>query len=290
MIFSERQNFSIVMMARLLEVSKSGYYSRMKKQSKPSKRRQWRDQRDHQIRVAFKETHGRFGSPRLTSYLNDKGLRVCVNTVAESMRRLGLSAGTQVKKKQTTFSNNSLQTAKNILGRDFAVDSRQPAWASDITYIKTKESWLYLAVVINLRSRRVLGFSTGSSLTQDLVIEALKMAINTKSATKDTIHHSDRGSQYCSKRYRKLLTFFGFKISMSRLGECYDNAVVESFFGHLKREIQVKKFIKKSYSETESEIHHYLHWYNSERLHSSLAQQSPLDFERQLCLAKTDST
>ena len=277
MIFSERNMFPIVMMARLLKVSRSGYYSWVK-------RKLARDKRDHHLRVAFKENLGRFGSPQLTHYLKRKGIKVSVNTVATSMKRLGLSAITKVKKKQTTFSSHSLKTAENILNRDFSIHSKQAAWVCDITYVKSKNSWFYLAVIINVRSRRILAWSLSPSLTQELVISALKTAINTGVETKGTIHHSDRGSQYCSKRYQKLLKLFGFKVSMSRVGECYDNAVVESFFGHFKREIQIERFRTLSYLEATQEINRYMNWYNSARLHSSLNHQPSLDFESQLGL------
>ena len=285
MIFSARQQFPILMMARLLNVSKSGYYSWVNRQSTPSKRQVARDQRDHLLRVAFKENSGRFGSPSLTKYLNRNGVRVCVNTVATSMRRLGLAAVGKFKKKQTTFSDHSLKTAENKLDRDFSVHSKQAAWACDITYIKTKTSWLYLAVVMNLRSRIVLGWSLSTSMSQELVISALKKAIDTGTETKNTIHHSDRGSQYCSKRYQKLLALFGFKVSMSRPGKCHDNAVVESFFGCFKREIKIQRFKSLSLSEAIHEVNQYICWYNSERIHSTLNHQTPLDFESQLSLA-----
>ena len=224
-------------------------------------------------------------SPSLTKYLNRNGVRVCVNTVATSMRRLGLAAVGKFKKKQTTFSDHSLKTAENKLDRDFSVHSKQAAWACDITYIKTKTSWLYLAVVMNLRSRRVLGWSLSTSMSQELVISALKKAIDTGTETKNTIHHSDRGSQYCSKRYQKLLALFGFKVSMSRPGKYHDNAVVESFFGCFKREIKIQRFKSLSLSEAIHEVNQYICWYNSERIHSTLNHQTPLDFESQLSLA-----
>jgi len=282
LIHSEESSYPIPMMLRLLEVSKSGYYNWVKRRSFLSKQAQRRQRRDHLIKVAFAETKGRYGSPRLTQYLKAQGRKVCENTISESMRRLGLSALCKPRKVKTTDSHHQRPTAENLLAREFNVRSSKPAWVGDITYLYTAEGWLYLASLIKLQSRRVIGWALSDTINEELVTRALEMALSSHTSTQGVLHHSDRGAQYCARGYQEKLKSKGFIISMSAPGECLDNAVAESFFGQLKRELPVKSLFKMKRSEARREVSNYIHWYNSERLHSSLDHMSPLDFERQL--------
>jgi transposase InsO family protein len=180
----------------------------------------------------------------------------------------------------TTDSRHDLPVAENILSRGFGVDEPNKVWACDITYIPTDEGWLYLAVVLDVGTRRVVGWSMAASLERTVVIDALRMAYERRRPGKGLIHHSDRGSQYASEDYRRLVESYGMRMSMSRKGDCWDNAVMESFFGTLKRElIHHSKYHARS--QARCEIFEYIEvFYNRERLHSSLGYLSPADYER----------
>jgi len=167
LIHAEESSYPIPMMLRLLEVSKSGYYNWVKRKSVLSKQAQRRQRRDHLIKVAFAETKGRYGSPRLTQYLKTQGHKVCENTISESMRRLGLSALRKPRKIKTTDSNHQRPTAQNLLAREFDVRSSKRAWVGDITYLHTAEGWLYLATLIKLQSRRVIGWALNHSINEE---------------------------------------------------------------------------------------------------------------------------
>ena len=199
------------------------------------------------------------------------------------MREMGLLAlGESKQKIKTTQSFHSLPTCENVLNRDFAVDSKRPAWVSDITYIHTRERPLYLATFINLRTRRVIGWAIDQHMRTDLLTRAFNMALSTVESTSGVIMHSDRGAQYCSAEFRQLIQEHGMIQSMSAPGECLDNAVAESFFGHLKGELGVRRLSRLKPEEVRITINNYMHWYNSERFHSTLNYLTPIDFERQL--------
>ena len=248
-----------------------------------SGRAQRRDRLDHLLRVLFVESDDTFGSPKIYNGLLNLGMKISLNTVARRMRELGLAAAPKKRPPiKTTHSNHRLPTCENILNRDFDVRSDRPAWASDITYIHTGERRLYLATFINLRTPRVIGWAIDQHMRADLLTHAFDMALSTVESTKGVIMHSDRGAQYCSAEFRQLIQEHGMMQSMSATGECLDNAVAESFFGHLKRELGVRRLSRLKPEEVRRTINNYMHWYNLERFHSTLKYLTPIEFERQL--------
>lgn len=233
-----------------------------------------------EIRSIFSRSRETYGAIRVTRALKSKGRFVNKKRVARLMAKNGLKSVHKRKFKAcTTDSKHSSPVADNILSQDFRASGANQKWASDITYIKTDEGFLYLAVVIDLFSRRVIGWSTGKSLETDLCLGALKMALARRAKPKELIHHSDRGSQYCSLAYLDLLKKYGIQASMSRKGNCYDNAVVESFFHTLKVEcVYQTKF--GSRSQARREIADYIeNFYNCWRQHSTLDYMNPCEFE-----------
>ncbi len=195
------------------------------------------------------------------------------------MRRSGIQARQTKRSRSTTDSKHSLPVAENLLGRDFEAADANRKWAADITYVWTREGWLYLAVVLDLCSRRVVGWAMQATLARGLVVGALEMALQQRQVTSALLHHSDRGSQYASADYQHLLSVYGIACSMSRKGNCYDNAVVESFFGTLKTEL-VHHQDYQSRAEAKADLFEYLEvWYNRRRRHSSLGYLSPAEYE-----------
>ena len=189
------------------------------------------------IREQFALSLGSYGRPRMTEELKEQGLQVGHRRVGRIMRENNICVERSKKYKVTTDSNHTFNIAPNLLDGDFTATAPNQKWASDISYIWTSEGWLYLAVVIDLYSRRVVGWAVSNRMKRDLAIRALNMAINLRKPPRDCIHHSDRGSQYCSHDYQKILRRHGFRVSMSGKGNCYDNAAVETFFKTIKAEL-----------------------------------------------------
>lgn len=272
--------FSISVMCRALEVSPSAYYAwRRRGESR-------RSQEDRQLLVEIKAVHARskqrYGSPRIYRALRAADVRCSENRVARLMRLHEIRAKQAYRFKATTDSDHQLPVVENILDRQFAIDIPDARWAADITYIWTREGWLYLAVVMDLFSRRIVGWSMQQTLTRRLVVDALRMALEGRRPAIGLIHHSDRGSQYASREYRALLEAAGCTCSMSRRGNCWDNAPVESFFSTLKREL-VHGRLFQTRAEARLELFEFIEvWYNRERLHSSLGYLSPVAFEEQM--------
>lgn len=208
------------------------------------------------------------------------GEEVHVDKVARLMRKNGIRAKTVKKFKATTNSKHKLPVTENILNRNFSPDAPNESWAGDITYIWTREGWLYLAVVIDLYSRKVVGWSMESSMSRNLVVKAIKMAMYSRQPQSGLIAHSDQGSQYASGDYRKFLDENDFVCSMSRKGNCWDNSVAESFFGTLKQEhVFFCDYITRA--EARRSIFEWIEgWYNRERIHSTLGNMSPEEYER----------
>lgn len=268
-------------MCQALNVSSAGYYAWC--QRPVSAARQRRDD----ILAAIGEVHadvkGRYGSPRMTAALALKEVPCSVNTVAKIMRDNDIRArGPRRFVPRTTDSGHGLAVAENILDRDFNPWTANQVWSADITYVPTSEGWLYLAVVEDLFSRRIVGWSMGATMTSRLVVDALDMAIRARRPEVGVLAHSDRGSQYASAHYREMLARHGLTCSMSEVGQCWDNAPVESFFGTLKRElVHQEKYATRA--EARASIFEYIEvFYNRERLHSSLGYVSPETFERTL--------
>ena len=276
-IHSHEGQFKLRLMCRVLSVSPSGYYEWRNRA--PSLAEQQRVLLDVQVQVAFAAEKGRAGSPRVVRELNKQGHRCCRHQVARSMRRQGLRAKAARKFKATTNSNHSLPVAPNLLQQDFSAEGPNQKWVSDITYIPTDEGWMYLAVVVDLYSRRVVGWSMSARMTATLVCDALRMAIFNRHRPRGVIVHSDRGSQYCSKEHRKLLDESGMICSMSARGNCYDNAAMESWNHSLKVEaIHGERFNTRDAARVH--VFDYIEvYYNRQRLHSRLGYLSPEAFE-----------
>jgi len=224
---------------------------------------------------------GSYGRPRMTEELKELGFDVGHRRVGRLMRLNDISVVRTRKHKVTTDSNHKFNIAPNLLSRNFYADQPNQKWAVDISYIWTREGWLYLAVVLDLYSRRVIGWAVSNRMKRDLAIRALEMAVALRKPARGCTHHSDRGSQYCSYDYQKLLRNNGFKISMSGKGNCYDNAAMETFFKTIKAEL-IWRHSWQTRRDAEIAIFEYINgFYNPRRRHSTLGWKSPLAFERQ---------
>lgn len=274
----EKAHYPVTVLCRVLQVSTSGFYAWSKRA--PSPRKQADEILKPKILEAFEASRRTYGSPRILTDLQEQGLAVARKRVARLMRALGLVAVPLRRFRTTTDSAHDRPVAENLLGRSFEATGPDQKWAADITYVWTWQGWLYLAVVVDLFSRRVVGWSMADHLRTDLVLGALEMAIGRRLPSADLLHHSDRGSQYASDRYRSLLADYGIDCSMSRRGNCWDNAVVESFFGTLKNELIYRR-PWPSRSQARTAIAEYIEvFYNGIRRHSYLDNQSPVEHER----------
>lgn len=271
--------FFIKSMCRVLQVSRSGFYAWRKRKVAPAKRSLWRTMLDSQVAAAFVARKGRCGSPTLTRDLAEQGRRYNRKTVARSQQRQALRAKAARKFKATTNSNHNLPVAPNLLDRDFTAHAPNRKWVSDITYLWTDEGWLYLAVVVDLYSRLVVGWAMSERMTAKLACDALTMALWRRKLPKGIIVHSDRGSQYCSKDYQSLIGKHELISSMSGKGNCWDNAVAESFFHTLKVEaIHGEHF--SSRDQMRRTVFEYIEIdYNRNRRHSANGYISPEAFE-----------
>ena len=266
-------------MSRVLKVSRSGYYSWCLRQHQRSSRQQRRKSLDEAVKKAFHARKGRSGSPGLTLDLADSGLPFNRKTIAKSLQRQGLRAKAARKFKATTNSKHSLPVAPNRLNQDFNASAPNTKWVGDITYLWTDEGWLYLATVIDLYSRLVVGWSMSERMTAQLTCDALQMALWRRQKPTGVIVHSDRGSQYCSKAYQAIIDQHGLLCSMSARGNCYDNACAESFFHTLKVEaIHGERFLTRE--EMRQTVFEYIEVdYNRTRRHSANGYISPQAFE-----------
>lgn len=232
------------------------------------------------IREQFELSLGSYGRPRMTEELKEVGLPVGHRRVGRIMRENGIQVHRNKKYRVTTDSNHSFNIAPNLLASDFYAAKPNQKWAGDISYIWTREGWLYLAVILDLHSRRVIGWAVSNRLKKDLAVRALEMAIALRKPPRGCIHHSDRGSQYCAHDYQKILRTHGLQASMSGKGNCYDNAVVETFFKTIKAEL-VWRQSWPTRRDAELAIFKYINgFYNPRRKHSALGWKSPLAFER----------
>jgi putative transposase len=260
-----------------MEVSISGYYAWIKRPE--SALQQENKQIVEQIKLIHKQSRETYGSPRIYQNLQEKGISCSENRVARLMKKHKIAAKRKRRFMVTTDSKHNLPVAENILNQDFQTTKPNEKWVNDITYIWTKEGWLYLAVVLDLFSRKVVGWAMDSSMEKGLVIKSLTMALQGRQAQKGLLHHSDRGSQYASHDYQKLLKDNLINCSMSRKGNCYDNAAMEGFFATLKQELVYHRQYQTR-KEAKQDIFEYIQvWYNRNRKHSSLAYLSPEQFE-----------
>ena len=278
LIDAAKEEFPVQRLCEVLGVSQSGYFAW---RGRPACRRQREDMvlLAH-LRSAFALSNGSYGSPRMTRELQDDGLKVGRRRTARLMRENGLRARQKRRFKRTTDSHHAWPVAPNIIDQDFAAERPNEKWGADISYVWTREGWLYLAVVIDLFARRVVGWAVGDRLHRDLALAALRRALLTRRPLAGLIHHSDRGSQYCSIDYQAELQRHGILTSMSGKGNCYDNAMVETFFKTLKSEL-VWRTVFQTRSEAEQAIALYIDgFYNHVRRRSALDFVSPVQFEK----------
>ena len=278
-----RGEFPVKLMCRVLEVTRSGYYAWRKRE--PSARARSNERLRLEVRAIHRSTRGRYGSPRVHAELQARGERVSRKRVARLMRADELKGKKRRRFRTTTDSGHSHPVAANVLDRKFTVqeiDGPDRAWAADITYVPTREGWLYLAIVLDLASRLVVGWSMGTTLESSLAIDALEMALQRRRPGEGLLHHSDRGVQYASNEYRALLEGQEAVVSMSRKGNCWDNAVAESFFATLEVEL-IEDANWHTRREARSAIFEFIEmWYNRQRRHSSLEYLTPAEFDKRL--------
>lgn len=277
-----RRHWPISLACEVLGVSPSGYHERKTREIDPTGRPRRNISNDAllvHIRAVHAETKGEYGWPRVWKELLARGIRVGKQRVQKLMQLHGIKARAKRKYKATTDSNHSLPVAQNLLQRDFSPAAPDRVWSSDITYIATDEGWLYLAVVIDLFSRQVVGWSMKPHMKTELVGDALRMAWFRRHPTAGLIFHSDRGSQFCSHEFQKALEGYGMRSSMSRKADCWDNAVTESLWGSLKvARLHGRRF--ETRRDAMDEVVDWLSFYNHRRLHSTLGYVSPMQFER----------
>jgi len=275
----QRKYYSVNELCRVLQLSPSGYYAWL--QGDVSHRTRSDELLSKKILALYNESDGTYGSVRLHQALQQSGEKVGRNRVIKLMKQLNLQAKVQRKYKATTDSNHRFGAHENLLEQNFTVTQPDSVYAGDITYVWTQEGWLYLAVVMDLFSRHIVGWSMNKRMTRQLVMEALLSAYWRRKPDKGVIFHSDKGSQYASHDYCDLLKAYGFIGSMSGKGNCYDNAVVESFFHSLKTE-RIHHRHYQTREEARSDIFNYIEmFYNTKRLHSTLGYCSPVQFEQQ---------
>ena len=277
-IEEHREQWPVRLLCDTLEVSTAGYYAW---RDRPiSVRQQRRDALVVEIRAVHAEAKARYGSPRVHAEREARGRDCCVNTVAKLMRDHDIRAKTARKFRQTTDSNHDLPVADNLLDRHFDPASPNESWVADITYIPTREGWLHLAAVEDLYSRRLVGWSMADHMESRLVVNALELAVQRRLPDEGLLAHSDRGSQYASEHYQRLLARHGIACSMSRKADCWDNAPMESFFASLKKEL-VHGADFATRAEARAAIVEYIEvFYNTKRRHSSLGYVSPAEYEQ----------
>lgn len=277
-IATEKAHYPVALLCRVLQVSRSGFYA--------WRRRPWSahalKEQSLALEVAAIHAHsrGRYGSPRVHAELRARGQHIARKRVARLMWAAGLCARQRRRYRCTTDSGHGMAIKGNLLERRFAVATPNTCWVTDITYLWTLEGWLYLAVVLDLYSRRVIGWSIGEGLERKLALDALRMALTDRQPPRGLLHHSDRGSQYASHEYQQLLARYGILSSMSRSGNCWDNAVAESFFATLKLEL-VYQTRWSTRTEARGAVFEYIElFYNRQRRHSALGYLCPTEFEQ----------
>jgi len=273
-----RLHYPLPLVRRVLSVSASGYYDWLARSLSKWAREEAR--LEVEIRAADKRTRQVYGAEKLQHDLAEHGIMVGICRIKRIRRKLGIRCKQKRKFKATTNSKHTLPVAENILGQQFKVTAPNKVWVSDITYVPTDEGWLYVAAHKDLFTSDIVGYAMGERLTRNLVSQSLFKAVAAKRPAQGLLHHSDRGSQYCSHEYRNLLERFGLKASMSRKGNCYDNAPMESFWGTLKQEL-VHHRRYRTRQEAISDITEYIEiFYNRQRLQPGLGFLSPAVFEQ----------
>jgi len=277
LIEAEKADFPVAFMCRQLSVSRSGYYAW--RDRAPSKRALDTAKLGDEVKAIYREHKGRYGSPRVLHELGDRGRCTSRKRVARIMREQGLVARQRKRFRRTTDSNHRFPVAENLLERNFETAAPNRVWVTDLTYIWTREGWLYLSAILDLYSRAVVGWAMSDHIDTALCLRALKMALANRRPAQGLVHHSDRGCQYASLEYRQALASHGIVCSMSRRGDCWDNAVAESFWGTLKNELADEMdFVSRA--EARGVIFEYIEtFYNLRRRHSSIGYRSPREHE-----------
>jgi transposase InsO family protein len=278
LIDAAKKDFPVQRLCQVLDVSPSGYFAW---KNRPASRRQREDLvlLAH-VRSAFSLSHETYGSPRMTHELREQGLETGRRRVARLMRENGLRARQPRRFRRKTDSQHAFPVAPNRLDQDFTAAAPDEKWGVDLSYIWTREGWLYLAVVIDLYARRVVGWAAGDRLHKELALTALRRALVMRRPAAGLLHHSDRGSQYCSNAYQAELRLHGIVVSMSGKGNCYDNAMVETFFKTLKSELVWRTVFQTRAEATEALARYIDGFYNPRRRHSALGFVSPAQFEK----------
>lgn len=268
-----RLKYPILLLSQMLNVAVSGYYAW---RDRPlSKREQYDLRLEVEIKAAHKRTKQVYGPEKLQHDLSEHGIHVGVCRIKRIRTKLGIRCKQKRKFKATTYSNHKLPVAENLLNQQFQVAEPNRVWVTDITYIPTDEGWLYLAGHKDLFTHEVVGYAMGERMTENLVSESLLRAVESKRPAKGLLHHSDRGSQYCSHEYRKLLAHFGIKVSMSGKGNCYDNAPMESFWGMLKQELVHHRHFRTRLEAIQAITEYIEIFYNRQRIQAKLGFLSP---------------
>jgi transposase InsO family protein len=269
--------FPVAVICRVLNVSTSGYYAWTER---GASRRSRRDlDLGAKVRAAHAASKGRYGSPRVHAELRAAGEKVGRKRIARLMKQAHLEGRKLRRFRKTTDSNHQLPIAPNLLERDFTATAPNQTWVTDITFLWTQQGWLYLAAILDLFSRRVVGWATSCTVDRHLALAALRMALRDRRPSEGLVHHSDRGSTYASGDYRSALEAHGIECSMSRKGDCWDNAVAESFFASLKREVEEIEGLE-SHAQANVILADYIdRFYNLQRRHSTIGYRSPTEFE-----------
>jgi transposase InsO family protein len=283
-IHAEKAHFPVAALCRVLGVSRQGYYAHVARE--PSARVQRDAELQERVRAVHDGSKQRYGSPRVLAELKREGFAASKRRVERAMRSLGLSARAPRRFRITTTANERHLVAPNRLARDFTASRPNERWVTDISYIWTNEGWAYVAVILDLFSRAVVGWALDTTLSTRLAKDALEMALARRNAGEGLLHHSDRGCQYTSHEYRDLLDPLGITVSMSRKGNCWDNAVAESFFATLKRElIRPKRWSNRL--ELRTALFEYIEvFYNRRRLHSAIGYKTPSEVEHEYDLTE----
>jgi transposase InsO family protein len=276
-IDAQKADFPVAFACRVLGVSRSGYYQWLKEPTSN------RCRSDEQLATTIRDIHaehkGRYGSPRIHQELRARGERVGRKRVARLMTNQGLRGRAPKRFRRTTDSRHDHPIAPNILARNFTAEEPNQAWVGDITYVPTREGWLYLAVLLDLFSRRVVGWATSDTIDTLLALSALNMALSQRQPSSNLVHHTDRDCRYASAEYRRALAAAGITASMSRRGDCWDNAVAESFFATLEKELLDGNLLVSRAHAANAIADYIENYYNAHRLHSSLDYVSPVEYE-----------
>ncbi len=278
-IHAQRAKTNLNQLCKTMNVSRSGFYNWLRRT--PSNSKLSNDILDANIRDVFEKSNGRYGYRRVFFSVQERGIQASKNRIQRRMRVLDMRARRRRAWKKTTNSKPDFTAVKNILARNFMSDKKDRAWVTDVTFVQTKEGWLYLSIFLDLWSRKIIGWSMGDKNDTGLAVKSLKMAVHNRRPEPGWIHHSDQGTPYKSARYKAFLNASGAVRSLSKRGDCFDNAVAESFFGRLKSEMIYLEKTFPTRRQARLEILKYLMWYNSDRLHSTLGYVSPNKFEKE---------